>query len=1004
MSGRRILLVLCCLAATIALGVWLLLKSTAESRPLLEAPGVASPPIDPELGRAAVTGPKPAAESGAATPARDAVASAGADLRDGAIDEFTLDGLRVEPKTRARTQATGRVVDDQDKPLAAAKVLASLSATCASAALDALANGGLVREAASDGDGKFRLTQLDPGRLRIEVHADGFAPLIAKETSLPPGESTDLGTFRLARGVVLAGRLLSEERTPLRGAKILLVSAPLLGPLQKLGSFAATPLGRSDEAGQFELASVAAGKVTLLVRSDECPETAFEVDVPKDVARVADLELVLPVGAEIGGHIRDYDERTMKGLSVSAIPVEELAQFDESKPAGANSAWLAGIQSAEVDATGRFTIKALAPGRNFVLRARRDVDAGGVKQEVDAPDPWSPRTTACAGELDAEVVYLPGCRIDFEVVDFSSGAKLEHFRVHVDGTFPEDPLPRVAHVPFDGESSARSFYPGGRVTMQDLRAKKVEEPVDPAEAASQTCLATLSVEAPGFDIARLEGLRLEPGTSLDLGTVQLHALPLLEVRVFDEADTTPLAGASVVLRADHPSRVVGRTRSIATTDGRGLARLTSLPTAAATLSIACAGYAPLQLSAPGQVRFGAPPLDVALVRAARVSVLVLDSRGAGAGAVSVSMQRQAMPDGMTWRRTELSDGSGVALFRDMPAGVFEVAAQSRGGVPTQSANNSAISSSATVIVNSGDQLTVKLEIEACSTLSGTLWLGRDPLSNAQISIESGPRGFRDLGTSMTAFGTAPRFSADAEGAFSNVELLPGDYSLLIEQAGFRVRTLRVVRVERTPTDVIIDVDDTAIIGRVSDPRGRAVAGATVQLFADRPGRRQDIRPLEGDFLVPFEDYRRPIAEALTDALGAYRLRCVPPGVPLEMFFVSGKRSASIPRINVPQGRTLERIDANLPDVGSLDIVLSAPLAPVGLHHGVRIVGVDQPEGLALFGADFDENKRARFDDIPPGQWVVMVFSLNEDQRIAERRKPQTLRVKPGEVTEFSIGW
>ena len=71
---------------------------------------------------------------------------------------------------------------------------------------------------------------------------------------------------------------------------------------------------------------------------------------------------------------------------------------------------------------------------------------------------------------------------------------------------------------------------------------------------------------------------------------------------------------------------------------------------------------------------------------------------------------------------------------------------------------------------------------------------------------------------------------------------------------------------------------------------------------------------------------------------------------------------------------------------------------------MRIVGYEQPEGLALLGADFSEQDRAHFDELPSGRWVVMVFALNDAEQVVERRKPQTVQVKPGQVTEFSVGW
>ena len=63
MSGRRTLLVLCCLVALIAIGVWWTLEREPQSPQLLEAPGVVSPADDPEAGRAALETAKSEPES-----------------------------------------------------------------------------------------------------------------------------------------------------------------------------------------------------------------------------------------------------------------------------------------------------------------------------------------------------------------------------------------------------------------------------------------------------------------------------------------------------------------------------------------------------------------------------------------------------------------------------------------------------------------------------------------------------------------------------------------------------------------------------------------------------------------------------------------------------------------------------------------------------------------------------------------------------------------------------
>ena len=286
----------------------------------------------------------------------------------------------------------GRVVDEDNKPVAA-QVFASTQRTLAGALLDAPVNRERVQTIATDSDGRFAIGKLDPGPLRIAVRAKGFAPLDAREVALPVGERLDLGDLHLTRGVIVTGRVLEHDRRAVKDALLSLVSAPLLGPIQRLGPFTESSLGASDAFGHFELPCVATGKWTLRVHAQNFPDALFEIESRPDQARVDDLEFVLPYSASISGTILDFDKRAMPDLTVTATPVDGLQLFHSSKPDGASEEWLAGTRNEEVDPYGRFLIQGLEAGQSYSLRARRKGNiASGADEEV--ADRWAPITLA----------------------------------------------------------------------------------------------------------------------------------------------------------------------------------------------------------------------------------------------------------------------------------------------------------------------------------------------------------------------------------------------------------------------------------------------------------------------------------------------------------------------------------------------------------------------------------------------------------------------------------
>jgi protocatechuate 3,4-dioxygenase beta subunit len=146
----------------------------------------------------------------------------------------------------ARTaRVAGRVLDEEGKPMAAVPVFAMslvgghdewmvvpgplpLAAEAAELPVGQLARPGGARSAATDGNGRFSIDGLSPGRARIEILHPGKLPLRHEPLFLVPGEGRDVGDLTLSTGATLAGKVVDEQGQSVEGA---LVEAKLAGRL-----------------------------------------------------------------------------------------------------------------------------------------------------------------------------------------------------------------------------------------------------------------------------------------------------------------------------------------------------------------------------------------------------------------------------------------------------------------------------------------------------------------------------------------------------------------------------------------------------------------------------------------------------------------------------------------------------------------------------------------------------------------------------------------------------
>src|SRR5690349_9344065 len=600
MRASRTLLSLIALVVAVGAGAWYSTRHEAGSPSSIEIEArttetAAGGPIQPEREQMHGRGDASAGEGAARV-------EIGPEPEEDDPEEFAFTSM---PKSRSKrisiARNLGRAVDEGGQPVAGARVLGSLGETAAGALLDAPANAGRVREAKTSAEGRFELDRLEAGSVRVAIRADSFAPFDAKATTLAPGASLDLGDVRLERGFALAGRVVDEAGRPVKAAEIFLANAPLFGPVQLLGSAAASPIGVSDEEGGFALRPLASGTWTLLVRHAEFPDATFEVRTePRE-----ELKLVLQAGAILRGHIADFVGRELPPLCVLATPADGLRLFRQTRPQGGDESWLHRPNAADVDAEGKFELHGLVPGARYAVRAVNKLRLPDVDRE--GYDLWAPSTLESAGAKDCEVIYSSGCTVVGEVVDSATGAPIERMEVCFAGMTPS--------LLADERGKPKHVFQRGLITATDLRAIFGTPPDESKEFAIQG-QAHVVIDAPGHECFRSIPQPVTPGGRIDFGRIALAPLPRYDVRVEDAADQKPISGASVSLVPDPPipHSLPWRARNVsrATSGPDGIAHLTSVTSPGARLGAHCPGYASRTIQASGSVAPDAPPVVLQL--------------------------------------------------------------------------------------------------------------------------------------------------------------------------------------------------------------------------------------------------------------------------------------------------------------------------------------------------------------------------------------------------------
>ena len=264
--------------------------------------------------------------------------------------------------------------------------------------------GGMMRSfflgVASDGDGRYRLSGVEPGRRTVTAQLDGFERGVG-ELEVVPGENRlDL---RLGAGQQVSGRVTGPRGEPVAGAGVRL-SPPGERWWSRHGATA-------DDAGAFTVEGVPDGTYEATATHPEHAEGRVEITVAG--APVAGLVIELAAGGAIVGTLRGLEPAELARATVSA---------------GSDNVWRSGV----VERDGRYRVAGISAGR---WRVFAQVESSGRQArgsvELAAGQPEATLDLDFTGGLVLHgVVRHEGRPVDGAMVttrgqDVSGGARTE---------------------------------------------------------------------------------------------------------------------------------------------------------------------------------------------------------------------------------------------------------------------------------------------------------------------------------------------------------------------------------------------------------------------------------------------------------------------------------------------------------------------------------------------------------------------------------------------------